>query len=363
MIFAAFCLLLPYAAFVLWCAAVLCLRLGKRGGKREAGEKARGGEIPASVVVALRDEEENVGALMASLLSQDYGNYEIILIDDHSEDGTWELISAYAADNDKVRAFRAGGEGKKRALKQAVSLSSCELIACTDGDCVLPKGWLRSLAGAYYDGFADLVIAPVKLGGRAGLQQLEFLSLQAVTAATALAGEPAMCNGASMAFAKSAYEECSSDLSYRLASGDDMFLLEAVKQRGGRIRYAADCEAAAITRPQESLGAFLSQRARWASKAGGYRDPFIISVGAWTLLTQLLLIASLGLAALDPRILWLWAVKAAADLALLLPASAFFGQKKLLALFPPGEILYPFYAVAACCLGLFGKNKWKNRNI
>jgi chlorobactene glucosyltransferase len=78
-----------------------------------------------SVLIPARDEEKNIGACIDSLLVQSYANYEIVVLDDQSNDGTWGVIEEYARRfPGRVRAIRGeplpprGWSGKTHAMQQ-----------------------------------------------------------------------------------------------------------------------------------------------------------------------------------------------------------------------------------------------------
>ncbi|MDR0495135.1 MAG: glycosyltransferase family 2 protein [Treponema sp.] len=92
-----------------------------------------------SVLIPARNEEQNIEKCVNSLLDQDYQNYEILVIDDNSEDKTFEIVKKMAEANTRVRAFK--GEalppdwyGKPFALNQLVSQSKGEILLFTDAD-------------------------------------------------------------------------------------------------------------------------------------------------------------------------------------------------------------------------------------
>jgi cellulose synthase/poly-beta-1,6-N-acetylglucosamine synthase-like glycosyltransferase len=131
-----------------------------------------------------------------------------------------------------------------------------------------------------------MVLGEVYQIGRGGFASyfgiLEFSALQAVSEAAVLAGHPVMCNGANMGFRRDIYMRHSGELRDDIASGDDMFLLHAVKRGGGVIMYAGGGAAAAETAGAVTAAALLRQRARWASKSFAYRDAATLTLAAAT---------------------------------------------------------------------------------
>lgn len=115
---------------------ILWLRLSGRAARR--GSRAR-----VSVLVPARDEESCILRCLQSLLDQSYDNYEIIVLDDESSDGTWALIAQVAAEHpSRVRALRGaplardGWYGKPHAMQQLAAVATGDLLFFTDADTV-----------------------------------------------------------------------------------------------------------------------------------------------------------------------------------------------------------------------------------
>ncbi len=94
-----------------------------------------------SVLIPARDEEQNIEACLDSLLAQSYDNYEILVIDDHSTDGTWDIISRYAEDHACIHAYTSSmlphyWKGKNHALHQLKKHAQGDIFFFTDADTV-----------------------------------------------------------------------------------------------------------------------------------------------------------------------------------------------------------------------------------
>ncbi|HUW92512.1 MAG TPA: glycosyltransferase [Bacteroidales bacterium] len=252
--------------------------------------------IPATaitVVVACRNEASTVSALLRSLAAQDYpaGLLEVIVVNDNSTDRTPVVVSEFITNNlkpslIKIRLINNPFTGKKSAIRHGIEKSSGELILTTDADCTVGPGWVSAYAGFYARTGSDMILARVNQPrGRGFVSRfgaLEFAALQGVTEATARSGFPVMCNGANMGIRRETYLRHAGQLHEDIPSGDDMFLLHSVKHEGGDVGYLADAAAAVNTATAVSAAALLRQRARWASKAGRYRDPATLALAAAT---------------------------------------------------------------------------------
>ncbi len=111
-------------------------------------------QIPkVSIILPARNEEKFIGKCLESFVNQDYTNYEIMAIDDSSDDKTWEIIEKYAKKSDKVVPVKAaskpdGWMGKNWACMEGFKRASGGLLLFTDADTVYSKKVL-SLAVAH----------------------------------------------------------------------------------------------------------------------------------------------------------------------------------------------------------------------
>ena len=110
-----------------------------------------------SVILPARNEEEFIGKCLDSLIKQDYKNYEIIVIDDSSEDSTGKIISEYAEKNINVISVSArpkpdGWMGKNWACMEGYKKASGELLLFTDADTNHAEN-VMSLAVAHLNSF------------------------------------------------------------------------------------------------------------------------------------------------------------------------------------------------------------------
>ena len=92
-----------------------------------------------SVIVPARNEEEFISKCLDSLLDQDYQNYEIVVIDDSSEDSTGQIIKKYAEKHPKIIHVSARPKpedwmGKNWACMEGYKKATGELLLCTDSD-------------------------------------------------------------------------------------------------------------------------------------------------------------------------------------------------------------------------------------
>ena len=327
-----------------------------------------------SVLIAAKNEEQNVSKPLQSLANQsfDKNNLEIIIVDDNSTDHTFEVVSEFIKRNPdlNVRLVKAGGCGKKQAVSQALHLAENDIIMVTDADCELPPRWIEKTVGFMVANDLKMVLGPVLLSPCdtffEKIQVLEHLSLIASTAGAASIKMPVMCNGANMAYDRLAaleVERFRTDMD--IASGDDIFLMEQFsKHYGSRsINFLMDEDAIVKTQSMPDLKSFFRQRRRWVSKTKAYTSWKII-VTALIVLMFNLSVAGLFIGGFfHPAFFLVFALftlmKFMVDFPILRKITGFMNQRELMKWAFPLEFVYPFYVVFTAFSGIFSKVRWK----
>lgn len=336
--------------------------------KRDDAPTAAGVFPKVTVVVAARNEEKNISNLLECLAAQDYppALLEIIIVNDNSTDRTPIVVSEFIAKN-KLRSSRVMKliynpfSGKKRAIRYGVEKASGEVILTTDADCTVGPGWVSAHAAAGVPGSADLIVGGVYQRPAKGFAALfgrfEFSALQAITGAAVIAGHPVMCSAASMSFRRDVYLRHTGELRDDLPSGDDIFLLHAVKRAGGRIGYAAGVAAAAETAGAVTAAALLRQRARWASKTLYYNDAATLTLAAATAACNAAVAAAAVASVISvehiPLLAGLYGLRMVPDYLITAHHIKKRGGKMPLAPFVLSELIYPFYFMAVGVMSLF----------
>jgi biofilm PGA synthesis N-glycosyltransferase PgaC len=262
--------------------------------------------------------------------------------------------------------------GKKRALTFGNKLAQDGLVVTTDGDCVMGKNWLKCMAGCYTDGKPQLILGPVSFHREKGwfgrMQSLEFAGLQVVTGGSAALGRPLLCNGANLAYPKHVFEEVGGYSDDRIASGDDMFLLQKIRARyPDGVRFLKAPEAMVYTCPQENVSAFLSQRQRWASKFNAYSGMEIKATAVLVFLCNLFFLLGPAFILLFPSFLPVYLILAGGkliiDFLFLFLAISFTQRRHLLWIYLPEQLIYSMYVVISACLAFRKGFEWKGRRV
>ncbi len=333
-------------------------------------------EMPfISIVIAVRNESKNITKLLGELVNQRYkkSDFEIVIIDDNSDDNTVDLIDAFTNNNKdfNIKLVQSSGKGKKSAVIDGIRSAKGGIIITTDGDCTITPYWIPTMADYLISGY-KVITGPVVYSRKRSLlskfYELDFLSLVASGAGSIGAGLPLMGNAANMAFYKEDYLSLmENNKRNNYASGDDVFFIHAIYQKYGNksVGFVKDEEAIVSTNPPGNISSFLNQRIRWASKAKGYSVIWPVAVALIVFIYNLVLCGFMVLCffipVLFPVLFLLVLAKFIIDLPLLSSAIGFTkkGHLKLIVLL--SEFIYPVYIVFVAIKSLTGKFTWKSR--
>jgi cellulose synthase/poly-beta-1,6-N-acetylglucosamine synthase-like glycosyltransferase len=342
--------------------------------------------VRISVLVPARNEEENIGSCLQSLAAQRYprDRFEVIVIDDHSTDGTADIAKGFAGlpvrylSLAAIPAAETVTAHKKFAIETGIGIATGELIVTTDADCVFDPGWLLTLVACYEERGAKFIAAPVRIGGAAGpgqhsllgiFQTLDFITLQGITGAAVYKGIHSMCNGANLAYAREAFYEVGGFKGIdHIPSGDDMLLMHKIFLRyPDQVFFLKSRDAIVSTRPETRWKEFFHQRIRWASKADRFDDKRIFWVLLLVYFVNLLFLALAIAAGWDSwwgfLLLVLLVAKTMVEYPFVADVAGFFGQRRLMGYFPLLQPLHIGYTLIAGWLGNFGSYRWKDRKI
>lgn len=339
--------------------------------------------LKVSVIVAVRNEEHNIVPLLHALVEQKYPAtmLEIIISDDQSTDQTAKLVEEFIGNKNQntfpvslIIANKNSLPGKKHALERAIEVAQGDLILTTDADCRMSELWVQSYVEVALKTKAKMITGMVVISPStsffSALQALEFLSLSASGAVSVINQKPLMCNGANLAFLKTAFYE-SGGYSYggNQPSGDDTFLmLKMARHFPFPIVFNKHSNSIVRTNPAKNLTSLISQRIRWASKVKYYNENYIKYTGGFIFLVNLLLV-SLVFMAIAGMTSWLvvgalWITKMLGDFVFLWQMTKFSDQQNLLLVFLPSQLIYPFYSLVGGLLSIANKGyNWKGRSF
>ena len=260
-----------------------------------------------SVIIPCKNEENRLSSLLGSIKELDYheGSFELIFVNDHSDDGTYQLINEFKKQNDRLDIKllnNVSSTGKKSAIHLGIDRSKYDYIVTTDADCYLPDDWLTGFNQHLNEKKSAMIIAPVVYSKPNNFleqfQHDDFLSLQAITVATAQLHQPILCNGANLCYNKSVFYEVSGfEQHQHIASGDDVLLMESFIKHKFEVDYINKKVRPVITQPVSTWKELLNQRKRWSSKIGNSSNNLnyvlLLAIGSYTFLFLSVLISGL----------------------------------------------------------------------
>jgi cellulose synthase/poly-beta-1,6-N-acetylglucosamine synthase-like glycosyltransferase len=337
--------------------------------------------VKVSVIVSVRNEEENIQTLLNCLKKQDYPKdfFEVLVLDDFSTDCTVNCVKNFLSPNlndsnfTLIEAKSNDVKGKKAMITKGIEIANGTIIITTDADCQMNRKWISSVVSYYNETQSKLIIGPVCFNERKGffskVQSLEFLSLIATTGGSAKMNKPIMCNGANLAFEKSLFNELLPfSKNPNIASGDDQFLLIETKKRYPKsISFLKSKDAIVFTDSQKTIASFVKQRIRWVSKSAHYHDMWLYFVSILVFLfnfsTLITLIGSIFYHNIFIYALILLIFKTIFDFPILMGISHYFDRKKTMIYYLPTQIFVIIYTSFIGIAGSLIKVKWKGRKI
>ena len=377
--------------FIIICICYLVLMISLLyGWKRipEFSSENSPAEIQFSIIVPFRNEAENLPNLLNSLAEINYpqSKFEIILVDDESEDNSVEIIEAFQQNHQNFNLKildnkRNSNSPKKDAISTAINSAEFEYILTTDADCQIQQNWLNIYNDFLLKTASKLVAGPVALFAFStenieskqknllrNFEGLDVLSLQASTAGAFGINKAFMCNGANLCYEKNAFLEVSGFLGNDgIASGDDVFLLQKFQQKNYKIGFLKNQEAIVSTKAQQNLGNLVSQRVRWASKAPAYKSLFAKFAGITVLFMNLSLVIAAILVFFQilpyEPILIIFLIKFNLDFILIYSSVKFFQREAIMRSYFWSSIFYPFFSTYVAVKSLFSDFYWKGRQF
>jgi chlorobactene glucosyltransferase len=200
-----------------------------------------------SVLVPARNEADNLDRLLSSLKLQDDQNFEVIVLNDHSSDGTLEVVRRFARQDSRVVALDGedlpkGWLGKNFACHQLSGAATGEILVFTDADTQWASDGVRLIREAFERTQADALSAWPEQESRDSLSSLIqplqqwslitflpmwFVPIRAFPLAVA-------ANGQLLCFRKNMYQKIGGHEAVRGSVIEDMSLARLVKRNGGK---------------------------------------------------------------------------------------------------------------------------------
>lgn len=326
---------------------------------------------PVSVVVCAHDEEQNLLELIPLLLKQQYHDFEVIVVNDRSNDGTYDLIREYATAHTRFKAVQIDHvpdhiQGKKFGLTMGIKAAKNDCILLTDADCrPASDQWISEMAAAYKED-TQIVLGYSPYEKRGGLLNLfirfETLMTGVQYLSYALAGLPYMGVGRNLSYSKELFLSKKGFNQFRHVVGgdDDLFVNHHANRRNTDITIGK--ESLVFSSPKTNLSDYYRQKKRHLHVGKYYRGVHRFLLGLYALSHLLFWVAFIILAILEYKILWIWGIPVARWLvmiAVLFPAKRRIGDESKAWEWIIGDLMYlPYHAIAGVIALVTKKVRW-----
>ena len=336
-------------------------------------EKTNSGNYPISVIVCAKNEAENVKKFIPVLAAQNYSNFEIVLIDDASNDETLDIFEEFEKTYTNIRLVKVANNeafwgNKKFALTLGIKASKNEYLLFTDADCYpTSPNWIFEMSACFttqktivlgYSGFEK--IAGSFLNKLVRFENL-FSSMQYLSFAKL--GKPYQGNGRNLAFKKSEFFRTNGYINHiKIRSGaDTLFVNEASNKEN--TTFCISENSFVKSKPKTTFASWFDLKRRNAVTAKKFT--FFDKLQLTLFLVSQVLVISLSIILFS----WLyqWQIVAALLSIRYLVAWLSFGyaaikfnEKQLVYWFPIIEIALLFVQVNVAVSTLFSKpSQWK----
>ena len=320
-----------------------------------------------SVVVAARNEQENLPDLLTDFINQNYpkDKIEFIIVDDRSTDKTPEILKEITKKHKFIKQIKLTKKSphmtpKKHALNEGIKNSTGEIIISTDADCRVGKNWVLSMTKGTLK-TKGITIGFSKINAITNFdkyQLFDFLGIITANAGASGWGYFWSGTGQNLAYFKEDYEKINGfEPVKNEISGDDMYLVQSISKLKKGF-FNIDPQSYVTTMPRKTLKGFINQRIRWASNS---KKNIFTNKLFFLFLLSSFLINTLILLSIFFNTTWvnIFFIKSILEgLTIFLGAKLFNTKIKLLT-FITWAIIQPFYIPYISIMGLQNKFTWK----
>lgn len=238
---------------------------------------------PVSIIIAARNEADNLYNFLPLWLEQDYPEFELIIINHQSVDDSYNILHAYQREYPNLKVVELNKNnhlrvGKKLPISLGVKAAKYENLVFTDADCKpASTQWLKYMASNFTES-KQMVIGYGPYIKRDGFlnKVIRFDTLMIAVSyfSFALSKIPYMSVGRNFAYNKSLFNSVSGFKShYGIASGDDdLFVQQAARK--GNFAIEIDPKTHCFSEPKKTWGEWLNQKSRHYTTSDVYK-PFI----------------------------------------------------------------------------------------
>jgi len=273
---------------------------------------------PVSVVISARNEYHNLKRFLPKILDQDYPDFEVVVVNDCSDDESTELLDDMARHNPKLKLVHLTQslnffQGKKFPLSMGIKSAKHDLLVLTDADCFPESNqWLRSITAAYHPGTEVLLAYGPYQKMKSLLNSLirfDTLHIAIQYLSFALAGLPYMGVGRNLSYRKSLFLKNKGFTShYKIASGDDdLFIHQVANKHNTRVLIQSSNRMLSV--PKKTFSEWIRQKRRHLMTGKFYAFKIKMLLGAYNMCASLFYVLLVALFFVEPAFSyqdWFW---------------------------------------------------------
>lgn len=236
---------------------------------------------PVSVIIAARNESDNLYHFLPLILNQQYPNFEVVVVNHQSIDDSYHVLNAMKMQYPKklriveVERSKHLGTGKKFPLSLGIKASAHNVLVLTDADCAPASDQWLAMMVARFNEQKQIVLGYAPYRKEAGMLnriiRLDTAMIAMNYFSFALARLPYMGVGRNLAYTKPLFESVHGFKShYSIVSGDDdLFIQETAKKRNYAIQI--DPQTYCFSKSKTSWSGWLTQKSRHYSTSSQYQ--------------------------------------------------------------------------------------------
>ena len=282
-----------FVAQVYWYARYMCApaRKMRRDRKKEQGNQVPSTKSelpPVSVILCAHNEAYNISQYLPVLLTQDYPEYEVIVVDDGSEDETRAMVERYMVCDPRLHLTFVPygarvGSTKKLALTLAAKAAKYEYLLLTDADCVPESNhWISEMMRGFQSS-KDIVLGFSPYFAEKGhvnrLVRYDTLFNGLHYLGAALCGHPYMGVGRNLAYRKGLFFASGgfTHLMNKIAGDDDLFVNHVATKTNTAVVLSRDSFTWSL--PKKTMKEWWQQKRRHLSVSPAYKGSTKIRLG------------------------------------------------------------------------------------
>jgi poly-beta-1,6-N-acetyl-D-glucosamine synthase len=236
--------------------------------------------FPVSVIICARNEEENLRNFLPSVLEQDYPDYEVIVVNDCSEDESYDVLGGFIKKYHNLKVSNISRDPKFTHSKRfaefiGIKAAKNEILLFTDADCrPVGKDWISSMV-CHFDGNTDFVLGYGGYLKKKGLLnkyiRYDSMAIAMQYLGMAIRGIPYMGVGRNLAYRRSLFfsKKGFANFNHMVSGDDDLFVNSNASEKNTAVEFRKEAHTRSV--PAGTVDQFYKQKCRHMTTARHYK--------------------------------------------------------------------------------------------